>query len=389
MNEHKESSARRIRGSPFLDWDTETDWATLEAEEKLSQEAPETQEQLAEFLNYNPDELDVERIEAENRAYLSSPKSQEQLRDYLETQQVIDRMTAVPDFWNSSSLNDGMLNVQPFKTQVATPDAKGPTVPQIDLLKFGSGTRDLTSYAVAQWLIQNIPIKKANRCLHFYADYAYMPSAADDAKSKILEACRSAVEAVGSTNLVNQVFKTLLMENRLIQDSDLCLNTVALDDVLVDLDTGALLPHTPDIFVTTRLDASYHRGCSSDCPTFKKFLKDICRGDDTLAWRIWECLGYLLAPDQTAKLFVFFQGVPNSGKSVLGNFIRGCFKGDAVTSLELNEFCGRFNLSDLVGKKLCLDMDLPATPLKERAVSNLKNSRAAIRFLLTSSFRAG
>lgn len=152
----------------------------------------------------------------------------------------------------------------------------------------------------------------------------------------------------------------------------MCCNAVALDDGVLDLNTWQLRPHTPSLFVTTRLRASYQKGLSTDCPVFKKFLADITCGDSVLTQRIWQALGFLLAPDQSEKYFILFQGVSNSGKSVLGNFVRNCFIGDVTTSLELNELSGRFTLSELVGKKFCSDLDLPAEPLKNRAVSNLK-----------------
>lgn len=83
-------------------------------------------------------------------------------------------------------------------------------------------------------------------------------------------------------------------------------------------------------------------------------------------------LGYCLSPDTSGKVFFLAQGVPNSGKSVLGRFLSDCFDKDAVTALNINDMGQRFSTSELLGKRLSLCMDLPATPWKAPAVAVLK-----------------
>ena len=52
-------------------------------------------------------------------------------------------------------------------------------------------------------------------------------------------------------------------------------------------------------------------------------------GDNLLAQRIFEVIGYLLVSDSSKKYFFLFQGAADSGKSILANFIRGCFNPEA------------------------------------------------------------
>ena len=229
-----------------------------------------------------------------------------------------------------------------------------------------------SAYDVHVFLLKSEHIVNAGRILYIYNDGFYSPKSGDDLRQFVMCKARTAVKAVGSATLINKVLELLRAEPTICRDKELSLKVCAFDDGLLDLESGQFSPHNPNVFVTTRFAASYGRGRCTTCPNFEQFLHTVSGGDSILERRIWECVGYLLAPDQTDKHFILFQGVANSGKSVLGDFVRTCFKGDVVSVLEINELSGRFDLYDLVGKKLCLDMDLPADPLTKRAVSKLK-----------------
>ncbi len=229
-----------------------------------------------------------------------------------------------------------------------------------------------TPYEVARSLIRRGLVISAAKLLYFYDGRSFQPCRREEAEKKIVEHCRDAVAAEGRPSFARQVYQMLLQEPEICRDDQLHLNTVAFGDCLLNLDTLATQPHSPSIFVTTQLRASWYKGNREDCPRFKEFLDAVSNHDPVLKRRIWQVIGYLLAPDQTGKAFFLFQGVPNSGKSVLGNLIRNCFAGDVVSALDINEMSGEFALSDLVGKKLCVDFDLPADPFSKRAVSKLK-----------------
>lgn len=229
-----------------------------------------------------------------------------------------------------------------------------------------------TPYQVARSLIGRGMVVSACKLLYFYDGKSFQPCRKEEAEKKIVENCRDAVAAEGRPSFARQVYQSLLQEPEICRDEQLHLNVVAFDDCLLNLDTFQTQPHTYGLFVTTRLRASYQRGRQMGCPAFQHFLEVISGNDVTLQRRVWQMIGYLLAPDQTGKSFFLLQGVPNSGKTVLGNFIRDCFMGDVVSALDVNELGGEFALSDLVGKKLCVDFDLPADPFNKRAISKLK-----------------
>lgn len=368
---NKHSNAQNwARDPPFpSDWDQETDWNALETADKANLEAPEQQVALEDFIN-SPEEPDYEAFAAEDNDTITSQARQEELQHYLDEQHFTEKFIRDAPFWRT-------CNVPSFSTPVEkaeiSPNSYAANTVAFPELPTAAGKGDKwTPYAITDWLIRCVPVVHAGGLLYFYDYGGYLPYHRKEAKGKIMDICRFAVKAAGTASFVNQVYDLLLIEPRISRDENLNCSMVSFDDGVLDLDTGQFLPHSPELFVTTRLRASYRKGLRARCPNFQKFLQDISYGDDTLTERIWAAIGYLLVPEQQCKSFILFQGVPDSGKSVLGNFIRECFLGDVTTTLELNDLSGRFNLADLVGRKFCCDMDLPNAALKSRAISNLK-----------------
>lgn len=146
---------------------------------------------------------------------------------------------------------------------------------------------------------------------------------------------------------------------------------IAFQNGVLDRKTGSLYNSSPDKFVTFKLKCSYVENLSYS-PCFDGLLSDISGGDPLLIRRIWEVIGYCLTPDTSAKSIFVFQGVPNSGKSLLTSIIESFFPEDNVTSTNIHELSQTFALADLIGKSLCVSPDLPSGRLDSKAVSVLK-----------------
>lgn len=63
---------------------------------------------------------------------------------------------------------------------------------------------------------------------------------------------------------------------------------------------------------------------------------------------------------------------PDSGKSLLGNFIESLFNERYVSNIALNDFNKEFSLAPIVGSAVNISLDLPASTLNASAVSKLK-----------------
>lgn len=386
--EHKDSYKYGGLDPPFFHQGNDFDEAALEREYQESMRDPANQLRLLEFLAAtDPDSPDTTTLEEEDHANQQRPEVQEQLQNFMADQKLQESLMQTNPFWNTAASVPMYTNATPSPILFAIDKALGqshdteqsisgcvdslPKPLALTPCSVGKEARG-TVYATVDRLVQQGYIVRAGGILYFYDGKAFLPCRRDEAKQRLLDLCRSTAELSKNPKFIDNVYNQLMIESRICRDADLFCNTVAFSDGLLDLDTGQFELHSPLKFVTTQLDASYRYGTATDCPIFKKFLQDISCGNSVLIQRIWECLGYLLVPDQSGKRFVLFQGVSNSGKSVLGAFVRNCFVGNVTTTLEINELRGQFTLADLAGKKFCADMDLPAEPLNPKALGKLK-----------------
>lgn len=111
---------------------------------------------------------------------------------------------------------------------------------------------------------------------------------------------------------------------------------------------------------------------SPSTPVADNFFCSAACGDPKLVIRIWEMIGYLVAPDTMAKKLFLLQGPSNTGKSVLGRFIQSIFPKGQVTGLSLSQL-GDTNLpAEFMGSRLNLSMDLFNGKVNSKAIERIK-----------------
>lgn len=248
------------------------------------------------------------------------------------------------------------------------------TSPEMTVTQDKKSSRKVNAYDVAQELMAAVPMLLVDECLYAFDGQVYKPMTIEIMKRAIVEHCRWYIQAVGSPLLIRQVYEFLRAEPRLVRKG-LRESTrfVAFRNGLLDLETGRLGPFDPQHFVTCKVEANFLPDNVGHSPAFDAFLSSVSGRDALLIQRIWEVIGYTLMPDTSAKVFFLAQGVPNSGKSALGEFIASCFDDDAVTSMDFNALGQQFGVAELLGKRLSLHMDLPGNVWDSRAIGQLKS----------------
>lgn len=235
-----------------------------------------------------------------------------------------------------------------------------------------NGKQKISSYIIEQELTQAEVIRIIGEALFVYSGGYYAHISAECLRRLIMKDCRKAVEIAGTPRLIDEVFKFLLCDPDLFhQDESGEENLVCFDNGILDTKSGKLYPHSPVYPIFYKLDTWW--GDTSPHPHFDAFLNDITGGDLLLRQRILEIVGYCLCNDTHGKAFFVFQGVGNSGKSVLAKFIRSCINADATTALDITKLGDRFVAANLVGKQLCLSMDIPSTPLNPGTTATFKS----------------
>ncbi len=233
---------------------------------------------------------------------------------------------------------------------------------------------NFTAYSLMQRLLTRVILRVKDKQLYQYTGTHYEPCSQQQAERLIVDVCRTEIAAVGASKLPKDVYSFLLMEPAIsIDEADPDEKFLAFHNGLLDLSTGNLLPHSPQHFITYCLDCHLLTpDVPIPCPVFEHLLNDITGGDISMMTRIWEIIGYCLTPDMLGKAMFVFQGVPNSGKSLLCDLISSFFPPNKVSALDIHALKQQFAMSELEGKALCISADLPNAPLDAASVSNIK-----------------
>lgn len=260
-------------------------------------------------------------------------------------------------------------NVQPV---IASGNAS-PSGKSVGLYTPQDSSEGLTPYRLAQDLLRREHIIIVRNIIYWYNGQIYKMLTKEELERLLVKWCRGAVEKVGNVKFINSIYNAIYFEPEICcEDVSLAQDVLAFEDGILNLESWTFTPHSPAIFVTSLLNVHYLHGSQTDCPVFRTFVRSVAQGDQDLELLIWQSLGYLLTQDQRAKCFFLLHGPHDSGKSVFGNFVRSCMDPAFVSPLDVHSFGKNFALSDLIGKRLCLDLDLSAGAIDDKAVSLLK-----------------
>lgn len=136
---------------------------------------------------------------------------------------------------------------------------------------------------------------------------------------------------------------------------------------VLDVDTMQFTPH-----VATRgfrYVLTYDYDSSAKCPTFDKFLLDICQGDPTLVEILLEFAGYALSNDTCwPQKALVLTGVGENGKSTFMNILRLLAGAGTYMSLPLSELSKEGNRQLLDGKLFNMAEETPTKSLLESSL---------------------
>ena len=235
-----------------------------------------------------------------------------------------------------------------------------------------------TAYDIMYDLISKIPMFTHHQKVYVYDHVKgyYRYTSPNEVEQMIMHYYRPIIEENGNGTLIEKVYKLLLKEPHIVMN-DVPLSDptkISFSNCTVNLQTGLLGPHSSSNKVTQSLNSDLARfnHQSEECPAFDNFLHDISGGDPLLEQRIWEILGYCLTPDTNAKVFFLFQGVPNSGKTLLCNLLSDFFPEEKFSALSVHSLKDQFSTGNLEEKSLCISPDLPACELDPKSASIIK-----------------
>ena len=248
---------------------------------------------------------------------------------------------------------------------IATHSLQVPATPQVNSdYDFMSKTSSMVNFVVTH---SNV---------YLYNGKNYEIQSADDVEGVILDLCRDDAIRIGKYSPIKNACKLITIDRRFRTPQewiDAGKQYVTFQNGNLDLKTGNIVPHNPSIFTTFCIHANYlGQGGGIETPVFDQVLSRASGGDGHFIERVLQMFGYVLTSDVQGKCGFLLQGVTNSGKSLLCNFLSSFFPEDKVAAISLHSIGERFSTAELEGVALCITPDLPSTPLSEKAAGMVK-----------------
>jgi putative DNA primase/helicase len=139
------------------------------------------------------------------------------------------------------------------------------------------------------------------------------------------------------------------------------LNLIPLHNGVLDLNTGQLIPYSPELYFTSKLNIKYNQ--QADCPKIKKFLNEIVANDDVNL--LIEIAGYALYRKYPIQKAIMLVGDGANGKSTFLALLCSFLGTENISSVSLQDLeRNRFASSSLYRKLANIYADLPSVALR-------------------------
>lgn len=213
----------------------------------------------------------------------------------------------------------------------------------------------------AQYLKNEHHLVKINGQIHIYNNGVY------DYSQKIIES--KMIEKIPTLTAQRRTevmkYLDLICEN--IEQSEA--NYIAFKNGIYDIVTDTLVPYTPDIILTNRINHNYNPDAYNQLAD--NTLDKLACNDKEVRALLEECIGYCFyRRNELGKAFIL-TGDKSNGKSTFLDLIK-CILGDNTSALDLRELGDRFSTAMLFGKLANIGDDIGDEFMQGNAVSIFK-----------------
>ena len=267
---------------------------------------------------------------------------------------------------------------QSFVQQVRAKQAVGIS-PADALQELSKNKRSQAIYQATQLVKRNLQLCIHDGQLYSYLSPVWKPIDQHGLFAQMRSRCPDGerIYSMLSNNDQSTLVRSLLEDAELIRTQEAQEpNTrfICLDDGIYDVEEQMIKEASPEWFFTTSLPIT-----TADIRNpvnhgvFEQFLDNCTDGLPQIRQRLLEVIGAILSNDMPRNFYVF-QGMTSTGKSVVGDLIRGILLGESAclalnspAQLRENHISG-----SMVDKKLLFCMDLPDGRFDPATVGILK-----------------
>ena len=214
----------------------------------------------------------------------------------------------------------------------------------------------------AQYLKNEYHIIKINSQLHIYNNGIY-DYASNTIEAKMIEKIPT-LTAQRRTEVMK--YLELICEEKEQAEA----NYIAFKNGIYDIATDTMIPYTPDIILTNRINYNYNPNAESDLADTT--LNKISCNDTEVRALLEECIGYCFyRRNELGKAFIL-TGDKANGKSTFLDLIKTMLGDNNTSALDLRELGDRFSTAMMFGKLANIGDDIGDEFMQGSAVSIFK-----------------
>lgn len=223
-------------------------------------------------------------------------------------------------------------------------------------------------------LLEHYPIQKYGNMPYIRRGYVWLPVSEDVVGALLMESLPEEKRDSFNSKQSDHVAYRIILDNKFKEDSLKIPPQVMLfrNGCFSAITHEQVTPHD-DWFFPFCINADFDPDCDDSCPVFDRFMAQLSNHDDEIYNLFMVFLAYCLMAGAPLKKIFVMGPEPDTGKSLLGEWLQHYVGEDQTTAIPLEKFSQNFAIADIVGKSILFSMELPADPLPSKATIVAKN----------------
>ena len=219
-------------------------------------------------------------------------------------------------------------------------------------------------------MIRQFNIKKIDNRLHIYHEGIYI-SNQNYIENAMVRTGGATLNSSKRTEVLKYLNIKILKNASTLYHEDL----IAFENGVLDLNSGELLPFSPDYIILNKIPWNYVPGAYDK--TTDDTLNRICSGNQEIRMLLEEMVGYCFYRSNKFRKSFILTGKGKNGKSTFLKMLRYALDKDSddnVSSLDLNDLNDRFSKVRLFGKLANIGDDISEDDLHGKGISIFKKA---------------
>lgn len=228
-------------------------------------------------------------------------------------------------------------------------------IPPIKVYELSGSRKNRELASITMKIVERYTLKVMSGIVYCYDEHSGCFGKLDDLTAFIVGALDEGTRDELSSKDFKEIAERILHAPELQSTADgfnMNPNLINCENGVVDIsgEKICLLNHSPHWMFTYSIKANYQENiCCANA--FSAYCQTSLNNDPDKMRLLLEMMGYVMSDSIAGKCALFFIGAPNSGKSIVSEFLTKMLGDEITANIPLHQLASRFNKAELFGKK--------------------------------------